>query len=230
MMATGDTARDLDTIRRYLVRLVPQLEMELSRAESDRFGEAYAQRVNGMAEAKKSGEAAGGAEALADHLLDRSNPHGVTLAQLGFNIDKIFSFRTGEHSMLLQLGGKQGIQLNWQTVRVTAGTGAWEAEASVWQQDVVLGDWEIPLDAMLGAWAQLMGSGLHTVWAGRLAGASKTSMGRVKLLTPREIPEEEEPDEEIPGSGTQTNDEQQPVSMTIDLTVFGMGVYGYGGE
>lgn len=209
--STGDVARDLDTVRRYLVRLVPQLEMQLEEAKADRYGDAIAMRLNGMAEKKASGVAADGAAALADHILDKNNPHGVTLSQLGLSIDRITQRLTGENGTLIRIGGNRGAEIGTQTVRVTVLGENWDPGDALDTVDIDLGLWDQPFTALYQAVPALTRVTKGTAWLGQYTGWTRQHCGYVRVIRPHE--EDEDPAE----------------ATVLDISMIGMGVYGYGG-
>lgn len=80
---------DAESIRRYLMRLVPQIENELYNLTTDNFSSAYNERLAGLTNGSvtdENGKAATNtttAEAIAAHMQSKNNPHGVTAEQAG---------------------------------------------------------------------------------------------------------------------------------------------------
>lgn len=220
MMTTGDAARDLDTIRRYLVRLIPQLEMELAECRADSYGDALARRQNGMAAQRASGEAVTGAEALADHILDRNNPHGVTLAQLGFTTEKLTNVLFTETGVRLRLGGKTGLEFVTQTFAVKALADSWTREKAAYYQDIDVGEWE-EKPALPVITIPLMTGSDAPCWLGQLTGSTRTQAGVIRVFCPAE----QDVYDEDEGRWIYHD---PPGDINLTITALGLGVYGYG--
>jgi hypothetical protein len=214
---TGDNTRDIDAIRRYLARLIPQLEMELMSAQQDKFLDAY----NALSQELGTVNGSTTAGALAQHILDKRNPHGVTLAQLGYNPDNLAAVELTPHGVTIRIGGKRGLQVNvqsvsleiseWIHVKQQAQTGEDTAEGRdpVCYADAALGSWEreIPLPYWVGA--TLSAATDRDCWAGNLSGWGKNDMGTLRIYRLEDI--------DVPGD-----------LRTIPVHIIGLGVYGYG--
>lgn len=211
LTSTGDTAQDLETVRRYLVRLIPQLEMELADAKADRFGDAYRTRTNGMTSTKPSGEAADGAAALADHILDRQNPHKVTAAQLGISMDAVTARLTTEHATKVRMGGKYGIEMMTEEKTIRILGSEWTLGDALDTYTADLGEWE---QAMALPWAAnitLTWQSKGEQFTGAYGGWTKQLAGTVQIY--RQHVDDENPDDET----------------RLRLTITAWGGYGYGG-
>lgn len=211
LTATGDTARDLETVRRYLVRLIPQLEMELAEAKADRFSDAYNTRTAGMVATQSSGQAKDGAAALADHLLDRQNPHHVTAQQLGLSLDSVAARLSTEHATKLRLGGKQGLEVLIQQVSTSILGSAWTLGEAMDTVTIDLGAWEQAMAMPWSAQATLVWQSKGEQFLGALSGTTSRLIGSVQIFRPHvadEIPEEE---------------------TRLILRMTAIGGYGYGG-
>jgi hypothetical protein len=218
---TGDTRRDIDTIRRYLARLVPQLEMELTAARQDGYQDAYSALSQELGSVNKNTTAG----ALAQHVLDKANPHGVTLAQLGYSADNLAPVELTPGGMTVRVGGKRGLQINVQDVTIelsqwhrvyqhgSAGEEQWQSLDPVCYADAELGGWEREIPLPFYAAATLAVPTDRDCWAGNLSGMTKDQAGTLRVYRLAET-----------GEGAQTE-----VARTITARVIGLGVYGYGG-
>ena len=170
----GDLKKDLDQVRRYLNRLVPQLEKEIQALQVDGYTSALNERREGLTDLTGAGKATTTAAAVAEHILDTNNPHGVTLRQLGYTEPQAQVYET-EDGLVVALGG---LVLAARTVPVS-GTG--EAAGAVYALTVALGDWPVPFDEIYA-----MGAQLRDVngWAGALTGTDGETCGSVTIYTP----------------------------------------------
>lgn len=210
MTNSGDDKQDLDSIRRYLSRLVPQLEMELMSAREDSYQDELMRQRTGMGGSNKNATAG----ALAEHVLRKDNPHGVTLAQLGFNLDKAVAVEFTQHGMMARIGDKRGVQLEVQTV---------DANAQQWSLDsgnivyaaMPLGDWDRPFEKLFGARAGISAANVNDVWLGGLTGSGGKAIGTVRLFCATDS----------------TPDEHGVIIMKqLKINVIGVGVFGYESE
>ena len=180
---TGDNTRDIDSIRRYLARLIPQLEMELMSAQQDQYLDAY----NALSQELGTVNGSTTAGALAQHVLDRGNPHKVTLSQLGFSADDLAKVEILDKGIVLRIGGKRGLQINVQTEQIEISEwfhveqqGRSDPAAPYWTStdpvayaDAALGGWEkeIPLPYWVGA--TLSAATDRDCWTGNLFSLKK---------------------------------------------------------
>lgn len=167
--SSGNVKTDLEQVRRYLGRLVPQLERALEDLGVDGLAEQMAIRTQGLEGA--NGQTTSGA--LAGHLLDKGNPHGVTLEQLG-------AVRTEEYERgwLVAVCGI-GIQCKWLPLEEAAGTAA----GGLYTEDADLGDWGRPFTELYCDWCEVRAADLENVWAGCSAGADEEDAGSVRVFT-----------------------------------------------
>lgn len=210
---TGDLRADVDTIRRYLARLIPQLEMELANAEQDDYAEAYNALSQGVGSANKMSTAG----ALAAHQLDYANPHRVTAAQLGLDLDKLVSITFVNAGAVFKVGAKRGIQVNIQTMRVTVDT--WTQHGGVAYADVDLGQWDAVLPVPYYIHVLADGGVNRDYWAGPLTGTGdRKDIGTVRIYHECGVDVRE-------GA---TNEGDYTDERIIPLTILGLGVFGYG--
>ena len=211
MTNSGDDKQDLDSIRRYLSRLVPQLEMELMTAREDSYQDELMRQRTGMGGSNPNGTAG----ALAEHVLRKDNPHGVTLAQLGFSLDKAVTVEFTQHGMTARIGDKHGVQLEVQ--KVDANVQQWQVDSgNIVYAAMALGDWDRPFERIFGARAGISAANVNDVWLSGLTGGSGVRMGTVRLYHATDS----EPD----AQGTIM------VSRILKVNVIGMGVFGYESE
>lgn len=167
--STGNVKTDLDQVRRYLGRLVPQLERALEDLGVDGLTEQLALRTQGLEGA--SDQTTSGA--LAGHLLDKNNPHGVTLDQLG-----AVQVEDYERGWLVVICGV-GIQCKWLSLDEAAGTAA----GGLYTEDADLGDWGRPFTELYYDWCKVRATDLQNVWAGCSAGADEEDAGHVRIFS-----------------------------------------------
>lgn len=233
MKTTGDPRLDLDNIRRYLSRLVPQLEMELMNAGTDDYQSEYNARAQNIGTGK-SGTTAG---ALAAHVLDLKNPHNVTLAQLGFSYDKFVSIDITVNGLMIRCGQKQGLQINIQQAQVELDT--WEQANQIYHASADLGEWDRQLPLILYAGATVNNGGTDC-WAGSLTGTDAQHIGTVQIYRlgpewePGPVLQTEEQSEQQGAGGGEgrvgDEEEEQQEVRTVCMTIIGVGVFGYGEE
>ena len=214
LTSTGDPLRDIDNIRRYLARLVPQLEMELANAGQDNYLDARGRITNGMASGKAE-EAQTTAQAIAAHMLDKGNPHGVTLSQLGFDFDRAAQVTQTETGAVCKLGGTHGVQINTQTVTVPVTE--WTVTGGIAWAEVNLDRWEQRAGVISFAQAQVLhaesnsGQRKDDVWCGVIRSYTRDECGTLRLFKYAE-----------------TQDATEQVDRTVTVGLMAVGVYGYG--
>ena len=214
LTSSGDLARDVDNIRRYLVRLVPQLQMELENAKTDNYLDAKGRIVNKMASGKAY-DAQTTAQAVAAHLLDKGNPHGVTLAQLGFTFDRAAQATFTETGAVFKIGGEHGLQINTQ--RVSVPVNQWTVTGGISWAEVNLDAWERPAGVLSFVQAQILGAlnnasqRVDDVWCGTIRSFTQEQCGILRLFKRAE-----------------TEDATEQEDRTVTVVIMGVGVYGYG--
>ena len=214
LTSSGDLARDVDNIRRYLVRLIPQLEMELANAKTDNYLDAKGRIANGMASGKPE-DAQTTAQAIAAHMLDKGNPHGVTLAQLGFSFDRAAQVNFTDTGMVFRIGGEHGLQINTQ--KVTVPVAEWTVNGGIAWAEVNLEEWERPTGVLSYAQAQILGAQnnasqrVDDVWCGTIRSFTQEQCGLLRLFKRAE-----------------TEDATDPAERRVTVGIMGVGVYGYG--
>lgn len=214
LTSSGDLARDVDNIRRYLVRLVPQLEMELENAKTDNYLDAKGRIANGMASGKAD-DAQTTAQAVAAHMLDKGNPHGVTLAQLGFSFDRAAQVNFTDTGMVFRIGGEHGLQINTQ--RVSVPVNQWTVTGGIAWAEVNLDAWEQRAGVISFVQAQVLhaqsnsGQRMDDVWCGVIRSYTRDECGTLRLFKYAE-----------------TQDATEQVDRTVTIGLMAVGVYGYG--
>lgn len=214
LTSSGDINRDVDNIRRYLVRLVPQLQMELENAKTDNYLDAKGRIVNKMASGKAE-EAQTTAQAVAAHLLDKGNPHGVTLAQLGFSFDRAAQVNFTDTGMVFRSGGEHGLQINTQTVTVPVTE--WTVTGGIAWAEVNLDRWEQRAGVISFVQAQALraqnnaSQRVDDVWCGAIRNYTRDECGTLRLFKYAE-----------------TQDATEQVDRTVTIGLMAVGVYGYG--
>lgn len=159
-------------LRSWLARFLPELEQQLSNLGTDNFTTAYNERLEGVTQLSGAGTQKTTSEALAEHLLDRKNPHGVSLAQLGFAYKRTYS------GWVIRLGP---LMLEAKTVS-TSGTGA--ARGSVYSLDVAMGEWDTAFGELYDVWAQATSDVAMSIWGSNCWGADEESAGTVRIFCP----------------------------------------------
>lgn len=208
MTNSGDDKQDLDAIRRYLARLVPQLEMELMNAREDSYQDELMRKRTGMG----GGSTQHTAGALAEHVLRRDNPHGVTLAQLGFSLDKACTVEFTDHGLVARIGERHGLQLTAHREEIKPTT--WRVDAGVVAYtDKALSRWDRPFERLYLTQAMISAANTNDVWLGGLTGSGVTDIGTLRLY----LATEETPNEEG----------KIYISRTLTIQVIGVGVFGY---
>lgn len=214
LTSSGDLARDVDNIRRYLVRLIPQLEMELENAKTDNYLDAKGRIANGMASGKAD-DAQTTAQAIAAHMLDKSNPHGVTLAQLGFSFDRAAQATFTDTGTVFKIGGEHGLQINTQ--KVTVPVTEWTVTGGIAWAEVNLDAWEQRAGVITFVQAQVLhaennsGQQKDDVWTGVIRSYTRDKCGTLRLYKYAE-----------------TQDATEQVDRTVTIGLMAVGVYGYG--
>jgi len=224
-----NTREDLEALRRYLGRLIPELEQQLINAQQDNYQEELNKRINQVT-GVTNGTTAG---ALAEHVRDFNNPHRVTLSQLGFSMSKLISMIRTDHGAMIRIGEKKGLQINFQTVEVTIEEWMQDGGTAHTEQPINLGQWEMEMPELMAVQITVMSNSDQDVWAGAVKGATGKSIGSVMLFTDcsnREYTEtseigDEETETVIVNSGVITDQVR-----TVQLSVIGWGVFGYGGQ
>ena len=215
MTNTGDDKKDLDAIRRYLGRLVPQLEMELTEARQDGYQNAYNALSQGVG-AADTGSTSG---ALAEHILARNNPHHVTLAQLGYSADKFITVTFLAAGLMVRLGEKKGLQIVCQDVTMTISE--WTQHGGIAYADIEsLGDWEYSFSTLYHENVMMQAGTDKDFWPGPMAGNDGESMGGIRIY------HECGQDASGTGDGTGTFTDDRNITMTV----IGLGVFGYGDD
>lgn len=216
---TGDVGMDLEKLRRYLTKLIPQLEMELVNAQQDGYQEAYNAMTKGVG-AVDSNTTAG---ALVKHELRKDNPHSVTAEQLGLTLGKLVQMTLTETGMVIRVGEKRGLQINVQEVQVSVNSWTWNG--GVYYADhVELGNWTEKIPLLYYTGVTLHGGNDRDFWPGPMNGATSESIGYIRMYHDGEAPQETEiEDNENQYETTDTNE-----ARDIRMTVIGLGVFGYG--
>lgn len=169
-----DLYKDVEDVKRWLTRFVPELEQQLANLGTDNFTTAYNERVEGLTTLSGAPGSKTTAEAVAEHLLDTNNPHKVTLAQLGYEAPRV---RVTEKNGTYILDAV-GLIIQVKPVDVSADTAT--AEGNVFKRTVALGDWEQEFGTIYIAIA-VPYSG--NVWLGTRSDASNISAGNATLYS-----------------------------------------------
>lgn len=172
-----DLKRDVQDVKRWLARFVPELEQQLDNISTDNFTSAYNERVEGLRTLSGAPGSKTTADAVAEHLLDYNNPHRVNLSQLGYEVPQAVYTET-DHGGNIRLGG---LMLQWLDVSIAAGTGDL-VYGNVYGRNVSLGNWDVEFGTLYGTWLQQRGSDGSGGWFGSNWGASKLSAGTVKNM------------------------------------------------
>lgn len=167
----------VDELRRWITKFIPELEQQLSNLGADNFSSAYNERLEGLTALSGAGKQKTTSEALAEHLLDRTNPHRVTLSQLGYVAPQL-KVEEENGSLILTMCGMM-IQL--KPIVLEAGTGT--AAGQVYRREISAGDWEREFGALYAVIPVLTGGG---AWLGRLLGYDEQSAGSLVLYSATE--------------------------------------------
>lgn len=215
LTSSGDLGKDLDTLKRYIARLVPALEMELINAGQDDYQEQLSAQTQGVGSAKKQSTAG----ALVAHELRYDNPHRVTAAQLGLTLDKIMTVTFTTSGLAVRIGEKRGIQINVQDVEPVVNQ--WEhVEATDWA-DAALGSWEAEIPVLYAVIPALRAGNSKEFWLGVLSGSTGENIGTLRIHRGCGVDPEENP-----GTYIARHTEEHMIPMTV----IGLGVFGYGEE
>ena len=209
---TGDAAQDLESVRRYLSRLVPDLEMELANLKQDRYQEAMNALTQNIGTADKNTTAG----ALAAHELRTDNPHKVTGQQLGLSLGKVCQGTVSRNAMTARIGEKRGIQISAQDMEITVS--AWQQHGGVAYADADLGTWAAQVPLLISVRTDLRGGLYQDYWAGCLRGTDRENIGILRIY--REC--------DIQTGDYANNSGVIRETRVIPLTVIGTGVFGYG--
>lgn len=203
---------DIEALRRYLGRLIPELEQQLINAQQDSYQDELNKRINQVT-GVNNGTTAG---ALAEHVRDFSNPHRVTLAQLGFSLGKFLSLERAGNGAVIRIGEKRGLQINFQ--HVLTNITEWTQNGGTGKAEQALGDWSREIPELMAAMPILLGEGQAGVWAGALKGATGESMGTLEVFTDLSV----DTSEGASNSGTKSK------TVNFEVIAVGLGVFGYG--
>lgn len=220
LTSTGDVGKDLDNLKRYIARLVPALEIELIGAKQDDYASEYNAQKLGVGASDKQTTAG----ALVAHELRQDNPHHVTAGQLGLTLDKLVTIAFTASGLMARIGDKRGVQINIQDVSVTVES--WTVNENLRYADMDLGEWEAKMPVLFAAYPALKGSRAErNTWAGTLIGSGSEQIGTLRIYRPGGAAVEQVDDEYVVVGETGQNE-----TVTVQLTMIGMGVYGYGDE
>lgn len=208
-----NTREDLEALRRYLGRLIPELEQQLINAQQDNYQEELNKRINQVT-GVNNGTTAG---ALAEHVRDFNNPHRVTLSQLGFSMNKFLSLERAGNGAVIRIGEKRGLQINFEHVLVTITE--WTQNGGTGRAEQALGNWTREIPELMTAMPILLGEGQVGVWAGALKSATGQSMGTLEVFT----------DLSVDTSEGATNSGTRAKTANFQVMMVGLGVFGYGG-
>jgi hypothetical protein len=179
--ATGDMRQDLSAIRRYLMKLVPQLEQELANLGVDNFTSAYNERLEGLTSITSAGKSVSTPEAIANHLLDTNNPHKVTAAQLGLD-EQVY---VKDEALIWRCRG-------WQTVLMEVTVPAGEEiqqSGALWYKDAALGDWPEKFYDVNWWYVSVSEAAGGNVFLGRCGDADETQAGTARIFRTTETDE-----------------------------------------
>lgn len=168
----------VDELRRWITKFIPELEQQLSNLSADNFSSAYNERLEGLTALSGAGQQKTTSEALAEHLLDRSNPHRVTLSQLGYVAPQL-NVEEENGSLILTLCG---LMIQLKPIVLEAGTGT--AVGQVYRREVSAGDWEREFSALYCAFPILTAGG---AWLGRLSNTDEQHAGSLVVFTAAEM-------------------------------------------
>ena len=174
LQSTGDVTKDLDSVRRWLARFVPQLEQILDNLGTDNFTSAYNERLEGLTTLTSAGQQKTTSAAMAEHLLDRNNPHQVTLNQLGYEPPRMQVEEKNGTTILTV----SGLMIEIMPVDIEAGTAT--AEGNVFKRTASLGNWEQEFEALYIAMAVPYNG---DIWLGTRSSADNISAGDVTLYS-----------------------------------------------
>jgi hypothetical protein len=172
--ASENLKEDVQEIRRWLSRFVPELEQQLADISTDNFMTDYNERAEGLTQLTGAGAQKTTAGAVAEHLLDRNNPHGVTLSQLG-----ALRVVNTENGQVIHLCG-----LMFQVKKLVISAGEAQAIGNVFYRDVSLGDWDVPFSAIYTEWVDVNSMDqTKDCWLGARRTGGVTGCGRVRLYS-----------------------------------------------
>lgn len=164
----------VDELRRWITKFIPELEQQLSNLGADNFSSAYNERLEGLTALSGAGQQKTTSEALAEHLLDRNNPHKVTLSQLGYVAPQL-KVEEENGSLILTLCG---LMIQLKPIVLEAGTAT--AEGRVYKRTVSAGDWEREFGALYGA-VPVIKTG--AAWLGGYEDADEEHAGTLTLYS-----------------------------------------------
>lgn len=166
---------DVQQLRQWLAVFLPELEQQLANLGTDNFTTAYNERIEGVTGLTGAAKQSTTAAAVAEHLLDRNNPHNVTLRQLGYQGPQVTESEDG--TRLITFGG-----LTMQVRDVPFEATAAEGSSRVYRQEISLGDWAVPFTEILAEGTQL--AGMTDGWLGAVSGGDLEHCGTAVLYTP----------------------------------------------
>ena len=212
LTSSGDIGKDLDSLRRYIARLVPAVEMELINAGQDNYQAELSAQKQGVGAPNKDSTAG----ALVAHELRRDNPHRVTAGQLGLSLDKLvgITFLEEGAGITVRIGEKRGVQINIQDTH--AEIREWTRSGGVAWAEADLGAWEEKIPILYAAVPVLRTGSTGDCWGGQLTGSGPEQIGTMRFYLSSAIDE--------------TESDTFAALRNIPMTVIGWGVFGYGDD
>ena len=166
---------DVENLRRWLCRFVPELEMQLDSLGVDNFTNAYNERMEGLTSLSEAGKQKTTSEALAEHLLDTKNPHKTTLAQLGYK-EPTATVEGGDDYLIIRFGGLV-VQIKFVALGATTATAA----GNVYRHAVDCGDWPVKFESLYATTHSL--NTTTNCWAGSLRYQDNEHCGSVYIFS-----------------------------------------------
>jgi len=178
LKSNGDLKDEVEQLRRWLARFVPELERKLEDLGTDNFRTAYNERQEGITPTNGATNQRSTSAAVAEHLLDKNNPHQVTAAQLKNTGSGIISRET-DNGWVMNL---YGLMIEAKYVLVEAVSGTETAVTGLYTRDVDLGDWDVPFGSLSAAWVRISS---EDGWTGSHWDVDEESCGSVSIYGTR---------------------------------------------
>ena len=165
---------EVENLRLWLSRFVPELERKLEDLGTDNFRTAYNERQEGITPTNGAAKQTSTSAAVAEHLLDHNNPHGLTIGQLKNTGSAIVARETDNGWVMTMLG----LMIQAKYVLLEAVSGEETQVTGLNVRTVDLGDWDVPFGSLSAAWPRMVS---EDGWIGSHWGPDEETCGTVTI-------------------------------------------------